>query len=78
MVCQCEPGTFQQNCREQNTCPARRRPVRLHFAPGADHAMARLMYFATGDEIYPDMYAISGDEWEHDSSDESDSSLSLF
>ena len=78
MVCQCEPGTFQQNCREQNTCPATGRPVRLHFAPGADHAMARLMYFATGDEIYPDMYAISGDEWEHDSGDESDSSLSLF
>ena len=77
-MCQCEPGTFQQNCREQNTCLATGRPIRLHFAPSADHAMARLMYFATGDEIYPDMYAISSDEWEHDSSDEFDSSLSLF
>ena len=37
-----------------------------------------MIYFTTGDEVYPDMYAISGDEWEHDSSNESDSSLPLF
>ena len=77
-VCQCEPGTFQLNCHEQNTYPTKGRPVRLHFVPGADHGMACLMYFATGDEIYPNMYAISGDEWENNSGDESDSSLPLF
>ena len=76
-MCQCEPGTFQLNCREQSTCPTTGRLVRLHFAPGADYGMARLMYFAIGDELYPDMYAISGDEWEHNSGDESDSSLPL-
>ena len=76
-VCQCEPGTFQPNCREQSTCPTTRRPVRLHFAPGADYGMARVMYFATGDELYPGMYEISGDEWEHDSGDESNSNLPL-
>ena len=37
-----------------------------------------MIYFATGDEVYPDMYAISSDEWEHDSGNESDSSLLLF
>ena len=37
-----------------------------------------MIYFATGDEVYPGMYAISGDEWEHDSGNESDSSLPLF
>ena len=37
-----------------------------------------MIYFATGDEVYPDMYAISGDEWEHDSGNESDSSFPLF
>ena len=36
------------------------------------------MYFATGDELYPDMYTISGDEWKHNSGDESNSSLPLF
>ena len=76
-VCQCEPGTFQLNCREQSTYPTTGRLVRLHFAPGVDYGMARLMYFATGDELYLDMYAILGDKWEHDSGDESDSSLSL-
>ena len=77
-VCQCETGTFQLNCREQNTCPTMGRPVWLHFAPGVDHGMACLMYFATGDELYPDIYAIPGNEWEHYSSDESDLSLPLF
>ena len=76
-MCQCEPGTFQPNCREQSTCPTTGRPVWFHFAPGADYGMARVMYFATGDELYPGMYAISGYEWEHDSGDESDSSLPL-
>ena len=37
-----------------------------------------MIYFATGDEVYLGMYAISGDEWEHDSGNESDSSLPLF
>ena len=37
-----------------------------------------MIYFATRDEVYPGMYAISGDEWKHDSSNESDSSLLLF
>ena len=46
--------------------------------PSADHSTARMIYFATGDEAYPGMYAISGDEWEHDSGNESDSSLPLF
>ena len=77
-MCQCKLGTFQPNCCKQNTCPTTGRLVRLHFTPGADHSMAHLMYFATRDEVYPDMYAILGDEWEHDSGDESDSSLSLF
>ena len=77
-MCQCQPGQFQPNCRVQDICPTTRRPVRLHFAPGADHSTARMMYFATGDEAYPGMYAISGDEWEHDSGNESDSSLPLF
>ena len=35
------------------------------------------MYFATRDELYLGMYTISGYEWKHDSSDESDSSLPL-
>ena len=77
-MCQCETGTFQPNCCEQNTCPTTGRLVRVYFPPGVDHSMARLMYFATGDKVYPDMYGISGDEWEHDSNDESDSSLPLF
>ena len=42
-ACQCEPGIFQPNCRVQDTCPNTQRPVRLHFAPGADYSMARLM-----------------------------------
>ena len=54
------------------------RLVRLHFAPGADHSTTYMIYFATGDEAYHNMYAISGDEWEHDSGNESDSSLPLF
>ena len=54
------------------------RPVPLHFAPSVDHSMAHLRYFATRDEVCLDMYAISADEWEHDSGDELDSSLSLF
>ena len=37
-----------------------------------------MIYIATGDEVYPDMYAILGDEWEHDCDDKSDSSLLLF
>ena len=37
-----------------------------------------MIYFTTGDEVYPGMYTISGDEWKHDSSNESDSSLPLF
>ena len=40
--------------------------------------MACLMYFAVGDEVYCDKYAILGGKWEHDSSDEFDSSLPLF
>ena len=77
-MCQCKPGQFQPNCRVQDTCPTTGRPVRLHFAPGADHSTARMIYFATGDEAYPGMYAISGDEWEHNSGNESDSSLPLI
>ena len=77
-MCQCQPGQFQPNCRVQDICPTTGRPVRLHFAPGADHSTAHMMYFATGDEAYLGMYAISGDEWEHDSGNESDSSLPLF
>ena len=78
VLCQCQPGQFQPNCRVQDICPTTGRPVRLHFARGADHSTARMIYFATGDEVYPGMYAISGDEWEHDSGNESDSSLPLF
>ena len=37
-----------------------------------------MIYFATGDEVYPGMCAIFSDEWEHDSGNESDSSLPLF
>ena len=76
-MCQCKLGTFQPNCREQSTCPTTGRLIRLYFAPGADYGMARVMYFATGDELYPGMYAILGDEWKHDSGDKSDSSLPL-
>ena len=54
------------------------RPVRIHFAPSADRNTTRLIYFGTGDEVYPNMYAISADEWDHDSSDESHSSLTLY
>ena len=78
LECQCEPETFQPNCRMQDTCPTVGRPLQLHFALGAHHSTARMIYFATGDKVYFDIYAISGDEWEHDSSDESDSSLPLF
>ena len=77
-MCQCQPGQFQPNCRVQDTCPTTGRPVRLHFAPGADHSTACMIYFATGDKAYRGMYAISGDEWEHDSGNESDSSLPLI
>ena len=59
-------------------CPTTGRPVQLHFTLGADCSTARMIYFATGDKVYPGMYAISSDEWEHDSSDQSDSSLPLF
>ena len=68
-MCQCEPGTFQPNYREQDTCPTTGRPVRLHFTLGADHSMAHLMYFATGDKVCPNIYAISADEWKNDSGD---------
>ena len=78
LMCQCQPEQFQPNCRVQNICPTMGRPVQLHFAPSADHSTACMIYFATKDEVYPGMYAISSDEWEHDSSDESDSSLPLF
>ena len=77
-MCQCQPGQFQPNCRLQDICSTTGRPIRLHFIPGADHSTARMIYFATGDEAYPGMYAISGDKWEHDSGNESDSSLPLF
>ena len=77
-MCQCQPRQFQPNCRVQDICSTTGRPVRLHFAPGADHSTTRMIYFANEDEAYPDMYAISGDEWEHDSGNESDSSLPLF
>ena len=49
LMCQCQPGQFQPNCRVQDICPTTGRPVRLHFAPGADHSTARMIYFATGD-----------------------------
>ena len=77
-MCQCQPGQFQPNCHVQDICPTTERLVRLHFAPGADHSTARMIYFVTRDEAYPGMYAISGEEWEHDSGNESDSSLPLF
>ena len=54
------------------------RPVQIHFTPGADRNTARLIYFGLGDEVYPNMYAISADEWDHDSDDESDLSLTLY
>ena len=54
------------------------RPVWIHFALGTDCNTARLVYFGIGDEVYPNMYAISADEWDHDSSNESDSSLILY
>ena len=78
LVCQCQPIQFQPNCRVQDICPTMGRPVQLHFAPDANHSIARKIYFPIGDEVYPGMYAISGDEWKHDSGDESDSSLPLF
>ena len=77
-MCQCQPGQFQPNCCVQDICSTTGRPVRLDFAPGADHSTARMIYFATEDEAYLGMYAISGDEWDHDSGNESDSSLPLF
>ena len=76
--CQCESGTFQPNFRMQDICPTMGRAIWLHFAPSADHSMARLMYIATRDKVCPDMYTISTDKWEHDSSDELDSSLPLI
>ena len=54
------------------------RPIRIHFAPGADRNRACLIYFGTADEVYPNMYAISADKWDHDSGDESDLSLTLY
>ena len=77
-MCQCQPGQCQPYCHVQDICSTTGRLVRLHFAPSADHSTARMIYFATRDEVYPGMYAISGDEWEHDSRDESNSSLLLF
>ena len=77
-MCQCLPRQFQSNCRVQDICSTMGRPIRLHFASGTDHSTARMIYFTTGDKVYPDMYAISGDEWEHDSGDESDSSPPFF
>ena len=78
VLCQCQPVQFQPNCRVQDICLTTGRPVRLHFACGADHSTPRMIYFATGDEVYPRMYAISDDEWEHDSGNESNLSLLLF
>ena len=43
-----------------------------------DHCTTHMIYFVTGDKVYPDMYAISSDEWKHDSGNKSDSSLLLF
>ena len=77
-MCQCQPGQFQSNCLVQDIFPTMGRPVQLHFAPGPGRSTARMIYFAIRDEVYPGMYAISGDEWEHDSGDESSSSLPLF
>ena len=77
-MCQCQPRQFQPNCHVQDIFPTTGRPIRLHFAPGVDYSTARMIYFATGDKVYPGMYAISGDEWEHDSDDKSESSLPLF
>ena len=51
LLCQCQPGQFQPNCRVQDICPTLGRPIRLHFARGADHSIARMIYFATGDEV---------------------------
>ena len=62
VLCQCQPEQFQPNCHVQDICPTMGRPVRLHFPRGADHSTARMIYFATGDEVYPGMYAISGDK----------------
>ena len=77
-ACQCQLGAYQHYCFVQENCPMTGRPVRIHFAPGADRNTARLIYFGTGDEVYPNMYAISADEWDHDSGDKSDSSLTLY
>ena len=77
-MCQCESGTFQPNCCEQDTCPTTGRPIQLHFAPGVDHSIARLMYFATRDEVCPNMYAISANKWKHDSDEKSNLTLAFF
>ena len=77
-ACQCQPGTYQPNCRVQDTCPTTGRPVQLYFAPGVDHSTVQSIYFGTGDEVYSDMYAISTNEYEHDSGDKSDLSLPLY
>ena len=71
-------NNFNQIAVSKTFCPTMGRHVRLHFAPGVDHSTTCMIYFAIGDEIYPSMYAIFGDEWEHDSGDESDSSFTLF
>ena len=76
-MCQCHPGQFQPNCCVQDICPTTGRPIRLHFAPSADY-IARMINFATRDEVYPGMCAISGDKWEHDSGNESNSSFPFF
>ena len=78
LVCQCQPGQFQSNCHVQDICPTMRRPIQLYFTPSVDYSTARMIYFATGDEVYLGMYAISGNEWEHDSGNKFNSSLPLY
>ena len=72
------PNNFNQIVMCKTFCPTTRRPIRLHFAPCVDHSIACMIYFATRDEVYFGLYAIFGNKWEHDSSDESDSNLTLF
>ena len=72
------PNNFNQIAICKTFCPTTGRHVRLYFAPSADHSTTRMIYFASGDKVYPGMYAIFGDKWENDSGDESDSSLTFF
>ena len=77
-ACQCRHGAYQPDCCVRDNYSLTERPVRVHFALGADRNTTLLIYFGTGDEVFSDMYAISADKWDHDSSDESDSSLTLY